>query len=145
MTILMVESHYHANITDMLVDGATAALDKGGAEFERVSVPGALEIPAAIALAARAQRFDGFIALGTVIQSGTMHFEIITRESAHGLMRLSADHALCIGNGIIAAVSEDEAQRMADHTMGDAGGDAARACLALVAWRQRLGLMRAPQ
>ena len=145
MTILMVESHYHANITDMLVDGATAALDTGGAEFERVSVPGALEIPAAIALAARAQRFDGFIALGTVIQSGTMHFEIITRESAHGLMRLSADHALCIGNGIIAAVSEDEAQRMADHTMGDAGGDAARACLALVAWRQRLGLMRAPQ
>ena len=137
MKVLIVESRYHENVADALSDGATAALDKGGARFERLSVPGALEIPPAIALAAH--RFDGFVGLGCVLKSGSFHFEMIAAESAHGLMRLGIEQKLCVGNGILACENEDEALRMADCGRGDAGGEAARACLALMQWRARLG------
>ena len=136
MKVLIVEARYHENVADALMDGATAALEKGSAQFERLSVPGALEIPPAIALAAR--RYDGFIGLGCVLKSGSFHFEMIAAESAHGLMRVGIDHHLCIGNGILAAENEDEALRLADVSRGDAGGEAARACLALMQWRVRL-------
>ena len=136
MKVLIVEARYHGGIADALVDGATAALQKGWARFERLSVPGALEIPIAIAMAAR--RYDGFVALGCVIRTGSFHFEMIAAESAHGLMRVGIDHHLCIGNGILAAENEDEALRLADVSRGDAGGEAARACLALMQWRVRL-------
>jgi 6,7-dimethyl-8-ribityllumazine synthase len=138
MKVLIVEARYHGGVADVLVDGATAALEKGGARFERLSVPGALEIPPAIALAAR--RYDGFVALGCVIRTGSFHFEMIAAESAHGLMRIGIDHHVCIGNGILAAESENEALRLADVSRGDAGGEAARACLALMQWRVRLSL-----
>jgi 6,7-dimethyl-8-ribityllumazine synthase len=138
MRVLIVEARYHESVADALVDGATAALEKGEAQFERLSVPGALEIPTAIALAAR--RYDGFVALGCVIRTGSFHFEMIAAESAHGLMRMGIDHHVCIGNGILAAESEDEALRLADFSRGDAGGEAARACLALMQWRARLSL-----
>jgi 6,7-dimethyl-8-ribityllumazine synthase len=138
MKVLIVEARYHQSVADALMDGATAALDKGGAQFERLSVPGALEIPTAIALAVR--RYDGFVALGCVIRTGSFHFEIIAAESAHGLIRLGIDHHVCIGNGILAAESEDEALQLADVSRSDAGGDAARACLALMQWRTRLAL-----
>jgi 6,7-dimethyl-8-ribityllumazine synthase len=138
MKVLIVEARYHESVADALADGATAALEKGGAQFERLSVPGALEIPPAIALAAR--RYDGFVALGCVIRTGSFHFEMIAAESAHGLMRMGIDHHLCIGNGILAAATEDEALRLADFSRGDAGGEAARACLALMQWRARLAL-----
>jgi 6,7-dimethyl-8-ribityllumazine synthase len=138
--VLIVESRYHEDVADALADGATAALEKGGAQFERLSVPGALEIPPAIALAAATHRFDGYIGLGCVIRSGTFHFEMIAAESAHGLMRLGLEQRLCIGNGILACENEDEALRLADFARGDAGGEAARACLTLMQWRARLGL-----
>jgi 6,7-dimethyl-8-ribityllumazine synthase len=138
MKVLIVEARYHGGVADVLVDGATAALEKGGARFERLSVPGALEIPPAIALAAR--RYDGFVALGCVIRTGSFHFEMIAAESAHGLMWIGIDHHVCIGNGILAAESENEALRLADVSRGDAGGEAARACLALMQWRVRLSL-----
>jgi 6,7-dimethyl-8-ribityllumazine synthase len=138
MKVLIVEARYHGGVADVLVDGATAALEKGGARFERLSVPGALEIPPAIALAAR--RYDGFVALGCVIRTGSFHFEMIAAESAHGLMWIGIDHHVCIGNGIVAAESENEALRLADVSRGDAGGEAARACLALMQWRVRLSL-----
>jgi 6,7-dimethyl-8-ribityllumazine synthase len=137
MKVLIVEARYHENVADALMDGATAALEKGSAQFERLSVPGALEIPPAIALAAR--RYDGFIGLGCVLKSGSFHFEMIAAESAHGLMRLGIEQRLCIGNGILACENEDEALRLADAERGDAGGEAARACLALMQWRARLG------
>jgi len=140
MKVLVVESRYHENVADALADGATSALEKGGASFERLSVPGALEIPPAIALAAASRRYDGYVGLGCVLKTGSFHFEMIAAESAHGLMRLGIEHKLCIGNGILAAENEDEALRLADFSRGDAGGEAARACLALMQWRARLGL-----
>ena len=140
MKVLTVEARYHESVAEALVDGATAALEKGGAQFERLSVPGALEIPPAIALAAATHRFDGYLGLGCVIRSGTFHCEMIAAESAHGLMRLGIEQRLCIGNGILACENEDEALGLADFSRGDAGGEAARACLALMQWRARLGL-----
>ena len=139
MKVLIVEARYHENVADALADGATAALEKGSATFERLSVPGALEIPPAIAMAARTGRYDGYLGLGCVLNSGTFHFEMIAAESAHGLMRLGIEQKLCIGNGILACENEDEALRLADFSRGDAGGEAARACLTLMQWRARLG------
>jgi 6,7-dimethyl-8-ribityllumazine synthase len=136
MNILIVESRYHPAVADALTDGATAVLAKLGARFERASVPGALEVPAAIALAARTGRFEAYVALGSVVRERNPQFELIARETAAGLMRLATDQALCIGNGVIAADSEDEALRLADE--GDAGGDAARACLSLLSLKGRL-------
>jgi 6,7-dimethyl-8-ribityllumazine synthase len=140
MRVLVVESRYHEAVSDALLDGATSALEKGSASFERLSVPGALEIPPAIALAAETGRYDGYLGLGCVIKTGSFHFEMIAAESAHGLMRLGIEQKLCIGNGILACENEDEALRLAEFSRGDAGGEAARACVALMQWRARLGL-----
>ena len=140
MKVLIVESRYHEAVSDALADGATAALEKGGATFERLSVPGALEIPPAIAFAAITDRYHGYLGLGCVLKTGSFHFEMIAAESAHGLMRLGIEQRLCIGNGILACDNEDEALRLADFSRGDAGGEAARACLILMQWRARLGL-----
>lgn len=142
--ILIVEARFYSHIASALLDGATAALDAGGANFERLSVPGALEIPPAIALAARSgseagKAYDGFVALGCVIRGETYHFEIVSNESAHGLMDLGVHFGLCIGNGILTVENEDQALVRASATGGDKGGDAARACLALVNMRSRLG------
>jgi 6,7-dimethyl-8-ribityllumazine synthase len=145
MNILIVESRFYAHISDALMDGAMAALEKGGAAFDRLSVPGALEIPAAIAVAARAsagKSYDGFVALGCVIRGETYHFEIVAGESARGLMVLGLDHGLCIGNGILTVENEEQALVRANPLHGDKGGDAARACLALVNLRDRLGMHR---
>jgi 6,7-dimethyl-8-ribityllumazine synthase len=145
MNILIVESRFYAHISDALMDGAMAALEKGGAAFDRLSVPGALEIPAAIAVAARAsagKSYDGFGALGCVIRGETYHFEIVAGESARGLMALGLDHGLCIGNGILTVENEEQALVRANPLHGDKGGDAARACLALVNLRDRLGMHR---
>jgi 6,7-dimethyl-8-ribityllumazine synthase len=145
--ILIVEARFYSHISDMLLDGATAALEKGGAHFERLAVPGALEIPVAIAIAARAgehggKGFDGFIALGCIIRGETYHFEIVANESARGLMNLGIEHGLCIGNGILTVESEAQALERAAVDDGDKGGDAARACLALLNARNRLGVHR---
>ncbi len=139
MNILIVEARYHPAISDALADGATKALQVGGARFTRVSVPGVLEIPAAIALGFRAQRFDGYVALGSLVQTGTLHFDLIAENSFAGLMRLATDQGLCIGNGIIVAASEEDALRMALKEEEDVGGDAARACLSMTTLAQRLG------
>jgi 6,7-dimethyl-8-ribityllumazine synthase len=145
VNILIVEARYHASIADTLADGATAALEKGGAVFERIAVPGVLEIPPAIALAAKVgagKSFDGYVALGCVLAAEIHHFGLIAAESARGLMMLGVDHGLCIGNGVLVADTEKQAFALADVGHGDAGGDAARACLALVALRTRLGVQR---
>lgn len=139
MNILIVESRFHPAIAEALTDGATKALQLGGAHFTRAQVPGILEIPAAIALGARADRFDGYVALGSMVRTGTAHFELITDNVFYGLTRLGTDHALCIGNGIVVATTEDAALQMALKEERDVGGDAARACLAMVALAKRLG------
>jgi 6,7-dimethyl-8-ribityllumazine synthase len=145
--ILIVEARFYAHIADALLDGATAALEKGGAHFDRIAVPGALEIPTAIALAAKSggrggKTYDGYIALGCVIRGETFHFEIVAGESARGLMELGTREGICIGNGILTVENEEQAIRRAAADEGDKGGDAARACLALLAARTRLGLPR---
>ena len=139
MNILIVESRFHPAIAEALTDGATRALQLGGAHFTRAQVPGILEIPAAIALGARADRFDGYVALGSMVRTGTAHFELITDNVFYGLTRLGTDHALCIGNGIVVATTEDAALQMALKEERDVGGDAARACLAMIALAKRLG------
>lgn len=139
MNILIVEARYHPDVADALTDGATKALQLGGAHFTRASVPGALEIPAAIALGARADRYDGYVALGSLVRTGALHFDLITQNVFAGLTRLGADLGLCIGNGIVVASTEEAALRMARKEEGDAGGEAARACLAMVALAKRLG------
>ena len=137
MNILVIDARYHTAVADALVDGATAALEKGGARFIRVSVPGVLELPAAIAIAAQSGKpFDGYVALGCVLAdsriAGTLY-----EETVRALMQLGTT-GLAIGNGIVMAADEgaalDQAQAM------DVGGDAARASLSLVTFAQRVGL-----
>lgn len=142
--ILIIEARFYPHISDALLDGATAAIEAAGAQFERIAVPGALEIPSAILFAARAgegagRSFDGYVALGCVIRGDTYHFEIVANESAHGLMQLALQHGLCIGNGILTCESEEQAMLRASRDGHDKGGGAARACLALVEARSHLG------
>jgi 6,7-dimethyl-8-ribityllumazine synthase len=142
--ILIVEGRFYEHISNALLDGATAALDAAGAQFERITVPGALEIPPAIAFAAgvgqeEARPYDGYVALGCVIRGETYHFEIVAGESARGLMHLALTQHLCIGNGILTVESEQQALARASRDQLDKGGDAARACLALINVRARMG------
>jgi 6,7-dimethyl-8-ribityllumazine synthase len=140
--ILIVEARYYDEIAEALLAGAMTALDEARAEVERVSVPGALEIPGAIAIALDARRkrrpFDGAVALGCVIRGDTIHFEIVSHQSARGLMDLSIARALPIGNGIITVDTEAQALARARAEEQDKGGDAARAALALVEIKRRL-------
>lgn len=141
--ILIVEAAFYPHIAEALLAGATAALERAGARFERIAVPGALEVPTAIAFAAQAAErggtdWDGFVALGCVIRGETYHFEIVADQSAAGLMELGIHHGLCIGNGILTCETEAQAIARAAPDDGDKGGDAVRACLALIETRARL-------
>jgi 6,7-dimethyl-8-ribityllumazine synthase len=135
--ILIVESRFYDDIATSLLDGATAALDLAKAQFERITVTGALEIPPAILFASQSDRgYDGYVALGCVIRGETYHFEIVAGESARGLMDLGLQ-GLCIGNGILTVENEKQAEVRARRDGGDKGGDAARACLSLIETRTR--------
>ena len=141
--ILIVEARYYDDIADALLVGAMKVLEEAGAAFDRIGVPGSLEIPAAIAIALdAAQRkrrpYDGVVALGCVIRGDTIHFEIVSHQSARGLMDLSIARALPIGNGIITVNTEAQALARARIEEQDKGGDAARAALALVDLKHRL-------
>jgi 6,7-dimethyl-8-ribityllumazine synthase len=141
--MLVVEARFYEEIADALLAGAARALDEAQASFDRISVPGSLEIPTAIAIAvdaaARRRRpYDGAVALGCVIRGETIHFEIVSQQSARGLMELSLARGLPIGNGIITVENEAQAFARARMDEQDKGGDAARAALALVALKRRL-------
>ena len=145
--ILIVEAPFYPHISRMLLDGATAALERGGAYFDSVAVSGALEIPPAIMFAVRAgehggKSYDGYVALGCVIRGETYHFEIVAGESARALVDLGIENGLCIGNGILTVQNETQAITRADREQSDKGGDAARACLSLIDLRYRLGAKR---
>lgn len=133
---LIVEARFYESIADSLLAGAQASLTAAGASFEVVTVPGALEIPGAVSLAAESGTFDGFVALGTVIRGETYHFEIVASESARGLMALSLD-GLAIGNGILTVENEAQAWARARITEKDKGGEAAKAALAMLALREK--------
>jgi 6,7-dimethyl-8-ribityllumazine synthase len=134
--VLIAEARFYAHLNDMLLAGARAAIEAAGHSHETVAVPGALELPAAIALAAESGRFDAFVALGVVIRGETFHFEIVAQESARGLMALTLD-GRAVGNGILTVEDEAQAIVRADPHHGDKGGDAARAALALLALKSR--------
>ena len=118
---LIVEARFYDHLNDLLIEGATAALDDEGHKYEVVTVPGALEIPGAVALAAETGRYDGFIAIGVVIRGETYHFEVVSNESARGLMALSMD-GIPIGNGILTVENEAQALTRAKMTEKDKGG-----------------------
>jgi 6,7-dimethyl-8-ribityllumazine synthase len=135
--VLIVEARFYEHINDLLLQGARAALVTAGAEVEHVVVPGALEVPTAIALAHRSGRFDAFVALGCVIRGETTHYELVSGESCRGILDLGIRDGVLIGNGILTVENEEQALARADPGRGDKGGDAAHAALALVALRQR--------
>jgi 6,7-dimethyl-8-ribityllumazine synthase len=133
--VLIIEARFYPHISDALLEGAAQILEQAGAKFDRVTVPGALEIPGAIKLAA--DHYNGFVALGCVIRGETYHFEIVANESSRGLMDLTVRDGLAIGNGILTVEDEEQALVRARAENGGKGGDAARACLALMALTSR--------
>src|ERR1700679_697291 len=141
--ILIVEARFYEQISDGLLDGAAAALEKAGATFDRIAVPGALEIPVAVLFAAKASEgagktYDGFVALGCVIRGETYHFEVVANESARGIMDLAIAKRLAIGNGILNVDTEAHAPARARASEDDKGGFAARACLQMITLKRRL-------
>lgn len=136
--VLIAEARFYPNLNDMLLEGARSALDTAGHEHETITVPGALELPGAIALTARSGRYCAFVALGIVIRGETYHFEIVAGESARALMELTTQ-GFAIGNGILTVENEAQAIERADPKRGDKGGDAARAALALYELREKFG------
>lgn len=136
--ILIVEARFYPHLNDMLIAGARGVLEAAGHAVEVLTVPGALEIPGAIALAAEADRYDAFVAIGVVIRGETYHFEIVAGESARAIMALTMD-GIAIGNGILTVENEAQAQVRADPAQKNKGGEAAMAALALMALRERFG------
>ena len=136
--ILIVEARFYDHLNDLLMEGAGAVIEEAGHSYETITVPGALEIPGAIALAAETGRYDAFVALGVVIRGETYHFEIVAGESARGLMALSMD-GLAIGNGILTVENEAQALTRARPTEKDKGGEAAKAAVAMLALKGRFG------
>ena len=130
--LLIVEARFYDDIADLLLTGARRALEAAGASFDKVTVPGALEIPAAIRLALASGGYDGFVALGCVIRGETSHYDIVAGESARGLTELALHHQALIGNGILTTDTGAQGRVRADPEGKDKGGDAARAALALL-------------
>ena len=145
--ILVVEARFYDDIADALLAGATRVLEAAQVSFDRISVPGSLEIPGAIAIALdaaerRGQPYDGVVALGCVIRGDTIYFEIVSMESARALMDLSVARGLPLGNGIVTVNTETQAWARARPEEGDKGGDAARTALAMVRLKRTLAAAR---
>lgn len=140
--VLVVEARFYDGIADALLDGATAHLDAAGCEYEVVTVPGALELPTAIALLADAAAekgapYDAVVALGTVIRGETTHYEIVSNESARALLDLSVARKLPLGNGVLTVENEAQAYARARRSEMDKGGGAAEAALVLLRLKRR--------
>lgn len=145
--IMIVEARFYDHIADELARGALAALHNGGASYERFIVPGAFEIPAAIAFAIRSlevsttrRRFDGYVALGCVIRGETTHYDYVCQESARALQDLAVKYCIALGYGILTCETEQQALVRARLDDKDRGGHAARACLAMIETKRRLGI-----
>ncbi|MEL6238461.1 MAG: 6,7-dimethyl-8-ribityllumazine synthase [Pseudomonadota bacterium] len=136
--ILIVEARFYAHLNDMLIAGAKAVIEAAGHDAEVLSVPGALEVPGAIALALESGDYDAFVAIGVVIRGETYHFEIVAGESARAIMALTMD-GIAIGNGILTTENEEQALVRADPAQKDKGGEAAKAALALLDLAEKFG------
>ncbi|MBA5776870.1 6,7-dimethyl-8-ribityllumazine synthase [Stappia sp. F7233] len=142
--LLIIEARFYEDIADALLEGATEVLERAGATYSRVSVPGVLEIPAALSMALAGMEngsadFDGFVLLGCVIRGETTHYDIVANESARAIMELVIDAALPVGNGIQTVENADQAWARADKTRKNKGGGAAEAALAMIKVRDELG------
>lgn len=142
--LLIVEARFYDDMADALLDGAKAALEEAGATYDIVTVPGALEIPAAISMALYGAdeggtEYDGFVALGMVIRGETYHFDIVSNESSRALMDLAVSEALPIGNGIMTVENDEQAWARVRRSDKDKGGFAARAALTMIALKKKLG------
>ena len=135
--LLMVISPYYKDVADMMQRGAEAVAAEAQATLDRVFVPGAFEIPAAIAHAAKTGGYDGYLALGCVVRGETSHYDYVCGESARGLMELSIREGLAIGYGILTVNTLAQAEERADPKRGDKGGESARAALAMIALKRR--------
>ncbi|MXP09645.1 6,7-dimethyl-8-ribityllumazine synthase [Pseudoblastomonas halimionae] len=133
---LIVEARFYETINDQLLEGARTALEQAGHTHETITVPGALEIPGAIALAIESDRYDGFVAIGCVIRGETYHFEIVAGESARAIMALTMD-GIAIGNGIITVETEKQAFARSDPYRKNKGGEAAQAAIAMLELQER--------
>lgn len=142
--ILIVESRFYEDISDELLAGAKAALEAYGAEYDVITVPGAFEVPGAIAMAEDAsqgpagRKYDGYVALGCVIRGETTHYDYVCEESARGLMDLTLKQLLCIGYGILTVEDEDQAWARARRSEGDKGGTVAKVALDMIALKKAL-------
>ena len=136
--LLIVEARFYDHLNDPLLEGTRAAIEAAGHTHETITVPGALEVPAAIALAAESGQYDAYVALGVVIRGETYHFEVVSNESARGIMALTLD-GLAIGNGILTVENEAQALARARRTEKDKGGEAAKAALAMLKLKGRFG------
>ena len=146
--IMVVEARFYEDVSDKLLAGAKAVLDQAGVSYEVFTVPGSLEIPVAILYAMKSldfdavrRRFDGYVALGTVIKGGTRHDEVVGDVSARGLQELTLRHTLAIGNGILTCNTKEQAIERADPAQHDRGGAAAEACLKLIELKHKFRLM----
>lgn len=142
--ILIIEARFYDALADALLDGAIAALEDAGATYQVVTVPGALEVPAAISFALDAEagggtEFDGYVALGTVIRGETYHFDIVANESCRALTDLAVSESIAIGNGILTVENEAQAWARAKRTEKDKGGFAARAALTMIDLQKKFG------
>lgn len=135
---LIVEARFYSHLNDLLLKGARAVIEAAGHQHETITVPGALEVPGAIAMAAETGRYDAFVAIGVVIRGETYHFEVVSNESARAIMALSLD-GIPIGNGILTVENEAQALARAKPDEKDKGGEAAKAALAMLELSQRFG------
>lgn len=143
--LLIIEARFYSELSDALLEGATHALNEAGATHDVISVPGALEIPAAIAMALDGAdqggtEYDGYVALGMVIRGETYHFDIVADQSARALMDIAISESLPIGNGILTVENEAQAWARARRSELDKGGFAARAALAMIALKTKMGM-----
>jgi 6,7-dimethyl-8-ribityllumazine synthase len=144
--LLIIEARFYEDMADELLRGAEAALTEAGATFDKVSVPGVLEIPAALVFALQAEEnddgeaYDGFIALGCVIRGETTHYDIVSNESARALMDLSTEVGLALGNGIQTVENDEQAWARVRVSEKNKGGAAARAALSMIALKRKFGV-----
>jgi 6,7-dimethyl-8-ribityllumazine synthase len=136
--VMVVDSRFYDDLADNLLAGVKAVLDTQGATFEHFTVPGALEVPAAIEMGVKTARFDAYVALGCVIRGETTHYEIVSGESSRALMDISVKHSLCLGNGILTVENKQQAIARANPAELDKGGGAAQAALEMLAFKHTL-------
>ncbi len=135
--ILIIQANFYEHISKLLLEGATKKIEAAGYKYEVITVPGALEIPVALAFAEESKKYDGYVALGCVIRGETSHYDIVAGESARGLSKLAIKKKIAVGNGILTVENEAQAIVRADPKQKDKGGFAASACITMLALKEK--------